>query len=254
MMSDEQIRQHFQVIRQQIVARQRDGTEEIDAAIEDLQVIYEQMQTRLEMLEEVEEDLFQQQQYYQDIFQFFPIASLVTDANGLILEANQAIAELLNLPHSYVLRKPLAVFIEERDRTEFRTRLNQLAQSNGTQVWQTRLCSRDRTPVSVELHIAITRNTQGQIEQLRIGVYDLSLLQQTIASTDLSNSPLQVSTHQLPRSLDGLQVLFVDDEADIREFVTTALEAHGIRVRTVASAAAALEELERFRPDVLLSD
>nr|WP_263971802.1 response regulator [Leptolyngbya ohadii] len=46
----------------------------------------------------------------------------------------------------------------------------------------------------------------------------------------------------------------MDDEADIREFLTMVLEAHGIAVRAVASAAAALETLERSRPDVLLSD
>lgn len=59
---------------------------------------------------------------------------------------------------------------------------------------------------------------------------------------------------QLPQSLDGLRVLVVDDEADVCEFVVAVLEMYGIGVKAVTSADAALEELERFHPDVLLSD
>ena len=59
---------------------------------------------------------------------------------------------------------------------------------------------------------------------------------------------------QMPQSLNGLRVLVVDDEADIREFITVVLESHGIRVQAVASAAAALEALEPFQPDVLVCD
>lgn len=49
-------------------------------------------------------------------------------------------------------------------------------------------------------------------------------------------------------------MLIVDDEADVRDFITAALELHGVRVTAVATAAAALERLEQFRPDVLVSD
>ncbi|WP_392436041.1 response regulator [Chlorogloeopsis fritschii PCC 9212] len=51
-----------------------------------------------------------------------------------------------------------------------------------------------------------------------------------------------------------MQVLFVDDEADAREFITTVLEQHGILVTAVNSVAEALEVLERSRPDVIISD
>jgi CheY-like chemotaxis protein len=59
---------------------------------------------------------------------------------------------------------------------------------------------------------------------------------------------------QLPRSLAGLRVLVVDDEADIRDFITVVLASDGIDVKTVDSAAAALEALEPFQLDVLICD
>jgi signal transduction histidine kinase/ActR/RegA family two-component response regulator len=57
-----------------------------------------------------------------------------------------------------------------------------------------------------------------------------------------------------PPTLKGLRVLVVDDDPDSRELFTRSLEQYDARVTAVASAAAALAALGRFRPDVLVSD
>ncbi|HEY9803996.1 MAG TPA: PAS domain-containing protein [Leptolyngbyaceae cyanobacterium] len=54
--------------------------------------------------------------------------------------------------------------------------------------------------------------------------------------------------------LAGVQILLVDDQADVREFFSFALEQCGATVTTAASAMEALEALARAKPDVLLSD
>ncbi len=54
--------------------------------------------------------------------------------------------------------------------------------------------------------------------------------------------------------LDGLRVLVVDDEPDARTLVTAVLEGHGAHVTTASSAGEALNEVERNRPDVMVSD
>lgn len=51
-----------------------------------------------------------------------------------------------------------------------------------------------------------------------------------------------------------LTVLVVDDDADARNLISTVLEERGARVLAVAGAQEALTELDRSRPDVLLSD
>jgi len=55
-------------------------------------------------------------------------------------------------------------------------------------------------------------------------------------------------------SLEGVRVLVVDNEADARELVSAILESCGAEVTAVESAAEALKEISRNRPDVLLSD
>jgi CheY-like chemotaxis protein len=67
---------------------------------------------------------------------------------------------------------------------------------------------------------------------------------------------MPVSPIPFPTSapLDGLRVLVLDQDADGRELVRTVLQQRGAVVRTVASVGDALESLEAWRPDVLVSD
>jgi CheY-like chemotaxis protein len=54
--------------------------------------------------------------------------------------------------------------------------------------------------------------------------------------------------------LDGIRILLVDDNADVRELFTTLLSTFGAEVRASSSAAEALDSIEESRPDVLISD
>lgn len=265
-MSDDQVRLYLQAIRRQMAALQNQDAsvwQEIDEAVENLHLIYEEMQTNLEAAEVITEELFGQNQqviaeyyHYYNLFHGSPIAYLVTDPKGLILKANQAIAQLLRVPQQYLSGKPLALYVADSDRLQFRTKLNQLSQNQGTQVWQLNLRPRNGQPFTAQLHIATALSSSGIIENLRIGVYELSQTQNTVTqlSPETTSSAPILTTTPLPQSLDGLRVLVVDDEANIREFITIILESSGIAVKAVASAAEAFEQIDSFHPDVLLSD
>ncbi|MBH8573881.1 PAS domain S-box protein [Nostocaceae cyanobacterium CENA369] len=68
-------------------------------------------------------------------------------------------------------------------------------------------------------------------------------------------SPLNSSehSHSLP-TLNGLRVLVVDDEPDTRQLVTTVLGQYGAQVMAVTSAFEAIDALQQFHPDILVSD
>jgi PAS domain S-box-containing protein len=57
-----------------------------------------------------------------------------------------------------------------------------------------------------------------------------------------------------PPRLDGLNLLIVDDERDARDMLTIMLSQCGAQVTAAATAAQALEAVERHRPDLLVSD
>jgi PAS domain S-box-containing protein len=281
-MSEEQFIQHFQAIHAQLVALHRyvmplpqGNTEQIAeilealaTALDSLQVSYEEMQTSLEASQVIEEELLQQteqvvaeRQRYYELFQFAPDAYLLTDANALILEANAAARKLLNIRENSLIRMPLAGFVPLLERQAFRSYLNQMRHSEPVEDLEISLCPRDGEPFTAGLKVATARDLSGNITALRIGIRDISQYKQA------EGLPLQLLEQQqdevaqdttpvtsLPPSLDGLQVLIVDDETDAREFITAVLESHGINVTAVATGAEALAALEGFRPDVLVSD
>lgn len=250
-MSHDPVSLHFQLIRQHLERlQQEDATAwaEIEAVLEDLHVICEEMQTSLEAVAVIEQQLLQQNQHYRDLFQTSPIAYLLTDADGVILEANQATAQMLNVPYPYLAGKPLIQYVAENNRLNFRNRLDQLAQNSDPQVWQLNLRPQGGKAFAAYLQVAVSRTRGGQIENLKIGIFNFSQ-----AKTDSAQAN-GISVSPLPYALDGLRVLIVDDEAGICQFIAALLASHGIEVRAVTDSAAALEEIEQFHPDVLLSD
>ena len=66
-------------------------------------------------------------------------------------------------------------------------------------------------------------------------------------------APGEMSAAEM-RSLDGLRVLLVDDEAEAREIISTVIGRTGAEVQTCISASDALSKLAEWRPDVILSD
>jgi CheY-like chemotaxis protein len=67
-------------------------------------------------------------------------------------------------------------------------------------------------------------------------------------------SPLDEPEKQRADILTGRRILVVEDLADARHLVTEVLQAYGAEVIAVESGAAALQTLESFHPDVLVSD
>ena len=80
----------------------------------------------------------------------------------------------------------------------------------------------------------------------------LPLQERGLLTRDKQDFP--ISNSQSPISLKGLRILVVDDEADTREFLTTAITQYGGKVLAVASTREALKALEQFQPNVLVSD
>ncbi|HEY9601763.1 MAG TPA: PAS domain-containing protein [Allocoleopsis sp.] len=200
-MSDEQFIQHLQAIQAQIAALHGyvmtlpQGNTELIAKIfaaiatslESLELSYEEMQTSLEASHVIEEELLEQsgqiltqRDRYYDLFQFAPDAYLLTDANGLILEANASARQLLNIPESSLIRKPLVVFVPLRERQAFRLYLNQLSQVEPVQDWEISLCPRDGEPFAAQLKVAVACDLSGNISGLRIGIRDISQYQQAV--------------------------------------------------------------------------
>jgi signal transduction histidine kinase/CheY-like chemotaxis protein len=80
------------------------------------------------------------------------------------------------------------------------------------------------------------------------------LLSATLGVSQMPATHEHVPSMALPGTLQGLQVLVVDDDADARELIGYVLESCGTEVRLAETAATALELLMTYTPDVIVSD
>jgi PAS domain S-box-containing protein len=74
-----------------------------------------------------------------------------------------------------------------------------------------------------------------------------------LASGDCAIEPARAARPGDP-TLDGLRVLVVDDDPDSNDVVRTLLASFGAEVRTAGSAREALDAIDRWVPDVVVSD
>ena len=110
----------------------------------------------------------------------------------------------------------------------------------------------------VELHGGSVRATsegdgQGSTFFVTLPVIGVITAQDNAEAVDPTLSDEIVSLEGLP-SLAGLKVLVVEDEEDTRELIRAVLQEWGSEVITSHSAAEALVCLEKYQPDVLISD
>ncbi|HEV3059426.1 MAG TPA: ATP-binding protein [Vicinamibacterales bacterium] len=76
----------------------------------------------------------------------------------------------------------------------------------------------------------------------------------TRAAASIEAAPAVAEHREINPALTGIRVLLVDDEADSREMMASALETCGATVVAAASAQEALQALNRSHVDVMLSD
>ncbi|HEY9664801.1 MAG TPA: PAS domain S-box protein, partial [Allocoleopsis sp.] len=146
--------------------------EELRQTLEELRVKEEELRQQNEQLEATQQTLELERQRYQDLFEFAPDAYLVTDIYGGIQEVNCAAARLFNVTPHRLISKPLATFISNADRHNFRTHL---AQFNFQQNWEVNVKPREGAPIPVLISVTNIKNLQDEVVGLRWLLRDIRL-------------------------------------------------------------------------------
>ena len=73
-------------------------------------------------------------------------------------------------------------------------------------------------------------------------------------SDDAGYTAFSSTESSTDEQLKHLRILIVEDDPDTKELLKTVLQQHGAEVAAAASAAGALAEIERAKPDVIISD
>ncbi len=167
---------------------------ELETALEELRVAEEEMRVQNEQLAIASLQIQAERQRYHNLFEFAPDGYLVTDSAGVIREINRAAAELLNAPQAFLIGKPLINYVELKQRQVFRTRLNQLHNTDKLTEWEVRICPRRKEAIDIALTVAIIRDEGSRPTSLRWLMRDITarkLAEEALRATKLQNLQLQ---------------------------------------------------------------
>jgi PAS domain S-box-containing protein len=153
-----------------------EALEELSSSLEELQVADEELRQQNEELQEARAATEEQRRRYQDLFEFAPDGYVVMDPRGIIQEANQAAAAMLGVRSSFLIGKPLSVYLAEEERRAFRSHLDRMVRGQGgpTQAWDSRLKPRRGAPIAAVISLAAASRKNGKVAAVRCLIQDIT--------------------------------------------------------------------------------
>jgi PAS domain S-box-containing protein len=150
--------------------------EDLETAFEELQVAEEELRVQHEELAAARDSLEAERRRYQELFDFAPDGSLVTDFGGIVQEANRAAATLLGTESHLLVGRPVWLHVPEKERQSLLTKLQNLQQGDAGESlrWDTTMHSREEVPFAASVAVAPVYDTQGRRAGLRWLIRDVS--------------------------------------------------------------------------------
>lgn len=150
--------------------------DELATSLEELHVTAEELEHQNEELLAARQALETARQRYLELFDLAPDAYLVTDAAGVVQEANHAASLLLGVAGASLVGKPVAPFVAGSDRTAFYAKLRQLGEPGAETLhdWELGIRPRGGGEVPVSVAVGIARNHEGRPAGLRFLLRDIT--------------------------------------------------------------------------------
>jgi PAS domain S-box-containing protein len=182
----------------------------LEQAFDELEAALVQLRVANEDLSKKNLELAAEHLRFQQLFDLAPDAFFATDINGIIADANRASAALLSVSQTELVGKPLAVYVAEPDRREFRLRLNRLPDAP-LQEWDLHVRSRDEQTCAVACRVSVAPHRAGQPSLLHWILHDVSERERMERELAAINSRLETRvkerTAELERAHDQLRLL-----------------------------------------------
>jgi PAS domain S-box-containing protein len=159
----------------------KDISEELSSSLEEILVVQEQLSQQSEDLVQLHEELVvthqtveAERQRYRELFEFAPDGYLVTDAEGIIQEANCAAANLLTFSQTFLVGKLLISFVAQSERLTFDSQLKIASKGNKVHECVVRLQPRKRWYSDISLKVAPARDRTGKLVALHWLLRDIT--------------------------------------------------------------------------------
>src|SRR5581483_11759267 len=168
------LEQELRALNAELEQRVREQTAALQQHNEELEIAEEELRQQTEELLAARAHAEQERRRYQALFEFAPDGYLITDREGIILEANEAALVLLRVPPNFLPGKPLRVFIAQAETKEFHARLTHLLQTEKTEEWELSVQPRSGAAFAAGLRVAPVIDANGKVMTLRWLLRDIT--------------------------------------------------------------------------------
>ena len=165
----ERLQSSLQVVGDELLDEQ---LEQLASAVDQLGALAEQLSDVRSARRAAAMEAARQRRRYRELFDLAPDSYLVTDAKGVILEANRAAGELLQVPAEHLVGKPFLLYFAEPDRVDFHRHLRRLPAPPEAGEWEAQIQPRRGDPFPAMVRCSASR--AGDQGVLRFLVYDLT--------------------------------------------------------------------------------
>ncbi len=146
----------------------------LDVFIEELDVSIEELRQQNEELHLTQHLLGQETERYRNLFHLAPDGYIITDLMGVIREANQTAATILQVEPRNLTGKPLSVFVDPEHRRAFRRLLLSVQSGTPLEELDVKLRPRGRASFEAELAVRVGQDVAGEPDVLRWTLRDLT--------------------------------------------------------------------------------
>ena len=133
------------------------------SSLEELKVAEEELVERTEALAKMRDELEERIHGTRQLFDLAPVCLLVTDIYGMIVETNQACAQLLRRDCPDLQRQPMARFIAPDERRSFRESLARVVAAEGVSDWRFLLIRPTDTALRVSAAVRMLTNAGTKV-------------------------------------------------------------------------------------------
>jgi PAS domain S-box-containing protein len=215
----------LQVSREQVGAlydggvgsTEREHHAQLLAAIQELSTAEEELRAQHEVIVEAQHDLDVQRRRYRTLFEAAPDPYIVTDDQGTIEDANDALAGLLGLQPQHLIRKSLDSFIDPSTRRDLEERLEGLPRGERLDKCGLDVRAPDGRVIPVEATLSVLDSAFDDKRSFCWLLRDISIRQETEESMHALNRSLNARvaqrTRELELALEGEQSARKDAEA-----------------------------------------
>jgi PAS domain S-box-containing protein len=171
---------HLEVLQQRVPSSPKqhallaDPLQELSTTLKELRAAGEELCQQNEELAAACQAAEEERRYYQGLFDLAPHGYLVTDANGIIREANCVVARMLRVHQDFLVGKPLIVFVPQEEHQAFRTQLNRLQRVERVEDWKVPLQLCEGAPFPAAITVTAVCDPEGKLVALRWLIRDIT--------------------------------------------------------------------------------